>query len=63
MRRGDEPRIAVTVKQQTLEEERRFTVALDLFLAELVRQQLERPKGNDEISETEGETIYRSGPL
>jgi hypothetical protein len=32
------PTIVVAVRRQTLEEERRFTAALDLLLTEMVRQ-------------------------
>src|SRR5205809_816117 len=36
------PKVAVFVRRQTVEEERRFDAALKVFLAELVRQQLGR---------------------
>ncbi len=35
-----EPTLVVAVRQQTHDEERRFNTAIDLFLAEWVRQQL-----------------------
>jgi len=37
-----EPKLVVTFKQQTLEEERRFDAAIDLLLSEWVRQRLGR---------------------
>lgn len=40
-------KLAVTVRPQTPEEGRRFGAALDLFLSELVRQQLHRAGMNN----------------
>lgn len=45
-RQGRALAVAVSVRQQTPEEERRFHAALHLFLSEIVRQQLGR-QGND----------------
>lgn len=39
-----EPKLVVAVQRQTLEEERQFDAAIDLFLSEWVRQQL-GPRG------------------
>ena len=40
--RASAPAMTVAVRRQTLEEQRRWDAAFDVFLAELVRQQLGR---------------------
>ena len=42
--RKNPPSVALRICPQTPEEERRFTAAFRLFLLEMVRQQLDRPK-------------------
>lgn len=39
------PSVALRTRPQTPEEERQFKAAIHLFLVEIVRQQLDRPKG------------------
>lgn len=40
--------VTVNVRRQTIEENRRFSMALDLFLHEMVRQELNLQRGNRE---------------
>ena len=40
------PKFAVKTRRQTLEEQRHYRTALDLFLSEWVRQQLSRARKN-----------------
>jgi len=42
--RRNPPSVALRIRPQTPEEERRFTAAIRLFLLEIVRQQLDRKK-------------------
>ena len=44
------PSIAVAHRRQTHEEQRQFNAALDVFLAEWVRQQLGPAEVNNEVS-------------
>ncbi len=43
-RRNPPSAVSVRIRPQTPEEERQFNAAFRLFLIEIVRQQLERPK-------------------
>ena len=57
------PKVTAAIRQQTPEEERRFAAALDLFLTEWVRQELNRCQEDHEISKTKRKTLHRARPL
>jgi hypothetical protein len=63
MNKSSRSKVTFAVKRMTPEEERQLHVAIDLFLAELVRQQLRREKEASERTETNGKTVHRSGPM
>jgi hypothetical protein len=63
MKQQTHPKVTVAMRRLTPEEERRLNVALDLFLAEMVRQQLSHGEGNRETSRTERKAVHRPGPL
>ena len=57
------PKVTVATRRLTPEVERRLNVAINLFLAEMVRQQLSHGEGHSETSRTERKGVHRPGPL
>lgn len=53
MNERSKPKVTVATRRLTPEEERHLSVAIDLFLAELVRQQLSRDRGQSETNRAE----------
>lgn len=53
MKKRSKPEVTVATKRLTPEEERHLSVAIDLFLAEMVRQQLSHDRGQGEQTRTE----------
>lgn len=53
MKKQSKPEVAVASKRLTPEEERHLSVAIDLFLAELVRQELSHDRERSEKTRTE----------
>lgn len=53
MKKQSKPEVTVATRRQTHEEERQLSVAIDLLLAELVRQQIGHDRGESEKTRTE----------
>jgi hypothetical protein len=64
MSQRKQPMVRVVVRPQTENESRRFAVAVDLLLADIVRKVMES-KGTerDETVKPSGQAIHRSAPL
>ena len=63
MNKRSHPEVTVAARRLTPEEERRFSVAIDLFLAEMVRQQPGHERKRSEVSKTERQAVHRPRPL
>jgi hypothetical protein len=53
MKKQSKPEVTVATRRLTPEEERHLSVAIDLYLVELVRQQLSRDRGQSGKTRTE----------
>ena len=63
MKKRSQPEVTVAAKRLTPEEERRLITAIDLFLAEMVRQQLGRDREEHEVSTSQRKEVHRARPL
>jgi hypothetical protein len=63
MNQSGNPKVTVATERLTPEEERHLSVAIDLFLAEMVRQQLGHDRERNEEARTERQKIHRPRPV
>ena len=63
MNKRSQPDVTVAAKRLAPEEERTLITAIDLFLSEMVRQQLGRDRQEHEISAAQRKEVHRARPL
>ena len=63
MNKRSQPEVTVVARRLTLEAERTLITAIDLFLAEMVRQQLGRDREEHEVSTSRRKEVHCARPL
>ena len=63
MNKRSRPEVTIAVKRLPPEEERKLITAIDLFLAEMVRQQLGSDREEHEVSTSQRNEVHRARPL